>query len=255
VESAIPNDRLTGIETAQELIMVAQGGDSVAVVSRQRLVLLYHGAAYRYLIGVLRDTDAAGEIAQDFALRFMRGDFLQADPERGRFRDYLKVVLRNMATDYWRKAGRDKQKGPLPDEGVLADAHRDKAAADGLNAGLREELLSQTWEALARYERETGRPYYTVLSFKVNAQTANPERPARTAQLVKQLAPRLGREINENALRQVLHRAREKFAELLVEEVLRSLLNSDPGRLEEELGELKLLDYCRSAVERRLCRS
>jgi RNA polymerase sigma-70 factor (ECF subfamily) len=254
MESAAQNDRLTGIETARGLLCDAKGAGSAAVVSRQHLVLLYHGAAFRYLVGVLHDTEAAREIAQDFALRFMRGDFLQADPERGRFRDYLKVVLRNMATDYWRKAGRDKQRGPLPEESVLADATSDRAAVEGLSAGLREELLSQTWEALAQYERETGRPYYTVLSFKVNARAANPDRPASTAELVKQLSPRLGRDINENALRQALHRAREKFAELLVEEVLRSLLHSQPDRLEEELGELQLLDYCRSAVNRRLCR-
>ena len=234
MESAVQNDRLTGIQTVRALLCDAQGAGSTAVLSRQRLVLLYHGAAFRYLVGVLHDTEAASEIAQDFALRFMRGDFLQADPERGRFRDYLKVVLRNMATDYWRKAGREKQWGPLPEESVLPAATSEKAAMEGLSAGLREELLAQTWEALAQYQRETGRPYYTVLSFKVNARAASASRPATTAELVKQLAPKLGRQLNENALRQALHRAREKFAELLVEEVLRSLLNSQPERLEED---------------------
>jgi len=253
MEPVTQNDRLTGIKTIPCLIETAQGDGSGAVASRQRLVLLYHGAAYRYLVGVLRDTEAAGEIAQDFALRFMRGDFLQANPERGRFRDYLKAILRNMATDYWRKAGRDKVKGQLPDECTVADPSG-QAAVEGLSAGLREELLAQTWEALGRYERETGRPYFTVLSFKVNAKTADPSRRVSTAQLVKQLAPRLGKQLNENALRQALHRAREKFAELLVEEVLRSLLPHEPERLEEELGELKLLDYCRSALDRRACK-
>jgi RNA polymerase sigma-70 factor (ECF subfamily) len=252
MEPQAETERLTRIQTVQELMQEAQGSGGPALASRQRLVMVYHGAAFRYLVGVLHDRDAAGEIAQEFALRFMRGDYLRADPTRGRFRDYLKAVLRNMAMDYWRKVGRDKCKGPLPEEGA-ALAAPEEAADGGLTAALREELLARTWEALARFEKQNNVPYHTVLSFKVNPKAATSDRRASTAQLAKQLAPRLGKELNENAVRQLLHRAREKFAELLVEEVLRSMLHAEPERLEEELIELKLLNYCRSALERRAC--
>ena len=40
------------------------------------------GAAYRYLLGAVHDPDAADDLCQDFAVRFLRGDFRRADPGR-----------------------------------------------------------------------------------------------------------------------------------------------------------------------------
>jgi len=50
-------------------------------------------------------------------------------------------------------------------------------------------------------------------------------------------------------VRQTLHRARVKFAELLVAEVGRSLETSMPDRIEQELIDLGLLPYCREALD------
>jgi hypothetical protein len=49
--------------------------------------------------------------------------------------------------------------------------------------------------------------------------------------------------------RQLLHRARKRFAELLLDEVARSLPTSAPDHLEQELIDLNLLHYCRSALK------
>jgi hypothetical protein len=48
-----------------------------------------------------------------------------------------------------------------------------------------------------------------------------------------------------------LHRAREKFAVLLLDEVRNSLESQDPEQLEQELLELRLFEYCRPALARR----
>src|SRR5262245_25996763 len=75
----------------------------------------YHGAVFRYFLGAVRDPDAAGELTQEFALRFVRGDFHRADRERGRFRDYLKTALVHMATDHFRnKVAAPRQLGTDP---------------------------------------------------------------------------------------------------------------------------------------------
>ena len=73
----------------------------------------------------------------------------------------------------------------------------------------------------------------------------------RSAQMAERLSARQGRPYTENAVRKLLHRARNLFADLLVEEVARSLGTSDQEALEQELIDLDLLDYCRSALERR----
>jgi RNA polymerase sigma-70 factor (ECF subfamily) len=74
---------------------------------------------------------------------------------------------------------------------------------------------------------------------------------ARSAELGDHLSACRHLELTPEAIRQLLHRARENFADLLVDEVARSLGSADPGKLEQELIELDLLDYCRPSLARR----
>ena len=53
----------------------------------------YCAAIYRYALKALGDADLADEACQEFAMRFVRGDFRHADPDRGRFRDYVKTAV------------------------------------------------------------------------------------------------------------------------------------------------------------------
>src|SRR5262245_63341462 len=79
--------RLSRIETTWTLVFQAHQGQEPDALARQRLLLRYRGAIYRYLLGALRDPDAAEELAQEFAVRFLQGGFRRADPQQGRFRD------------------------------------------------------------------------------------------------------------------------------------------------------------------------
>jgi DNA-directed RNA polymerase specialized sigma24 family protein len=240
--SALPDEaRLSRIQTLWTQML---SPDQTTIDTTRQLLLRYHGAAYRYLLGTVRDAAIAEELAQDFAVRFLRGDFQSADPARGRFRDFLKTSLRNLVRDYWRKNERQKQNAPLPDD-VAADPVEQNESDALFIAGWREELLAGAWDALAEYEQSTGKPYNSVLRLKTREpQFSSPE-----------LADRLGHELQKTytpeAARQVLHRAREQFASLLLDEALASLPSPDLDRLEEELGELQLLDYCRIALDRR----
>jgi RNA polymerase sigma-70 factor (ECF subfamily) len=69
--------------------------------------------------------------------------------------------------------------------------------------------------------------------------------------MAEQLTGRMGRPLTAVGVRQTLHRAREKFAALLLDEVRQSLEDPRTEQLEEELVELGLLDYCRPILERR----
>src|SRR5437867_9487672 len=93
------NQRLSKIATLWTVVFRAhEGGADSAQEARNRLMLRYSGAVYRYLLGAVRDPEAAGDLCQEFALRFLRGDFRRAAPERGRFRDYVKSALINLVT-------------------------------------------------------------------------------------------------------------------------------------------------------------
>src|SRR5262245_60046473 len=91
---------LINISTQWSLIFQAHHGQRDTAPEAQRQLLLRScGAVYGYLLKALRDPDAAAEQSQEFALRFVRGDFKRADPQRGRFRDFLRTVLYHLIVD------------------------------------------------------------------------------------------------------------------------------------------------------------
>jgi RNA polymerase sigma-70 factor (ECF subfamily) len=235
--------RLSRIKTHWSALLQAHGAAGDAATAAQRELLLnYYGAVYRYLLAPLGDADVAEELTQEFAVRFLRGDFRRAAPERGRFRDFLKVSVRHLMLDHWRKKGR----GPAD---LPGDAAAPAAAGEDLDRPFlekwREELLALAWKALREVQEQAGLPYYAALRLK----TERPE--LRSGQLAEQLGAQLGKRLTEDGARQLLHRARQKFADLLVAEVARSLTEPTPEELEQELIDLELLVYCRSALQRR----
>ena len=240
------DERLSEISTCWSLVFQAhKGQQSTVAEAQQELMQRYCGAVYRYLLGALRDPDAAEELAQEFALRFVRGDFHRANPEYGRFRDFVKTAVYHLIIDHQRR--RQKQPDSLPcDSAFLPGGASDASRADAIFLERwREELLDRTWEALAAIERQSGQRYYTVLRWRAE----HPNVPA--ARLAEELSGGGGAPVSEAGVRQTLHRAREKFADLLLDEVARSLQTTDPERLEHELVDLGLLPYCRPALQRR----
>jgi RNA polymerase sigma-70 factor (ECF subfamily) len=240
--------RLSSIKTWwSELLRAHQGEGSAAQQALRAMLLRYHGAAYRYLLGILRDPVKAEEKTQDFAVRFLEGKFASADPGRGRFRDYLKTALRNLCRAHWEAEKRNACVLSLPeDSGAAMTPLQEPGEADPLfDAAWRDELMSRTWEALQRVEEEDGPAHCTVLRLK----TEQPDLPSR--QMADLLAPKLGEVLSEAALLQRVRRARKCFADLLVAEVAHSLGQPTAGELERELIELGLLDYCKSALQRR----
>ena len=116
MDEASAGPSLNRISTLWTLVRTAHGpgaDDEARVDAQAKLLERYQRAIYRYLLHVLRrDADAADELFQEFALRFLRGDFKGADQRRGRFRDFLKGVLIHLVADHHRRLQR--QPGPLP---------------------------------------------------------------------------------------------------------------------------------------------
>jgi RNA polymerase sigma-70 factor (ECF subfamily) len=195
-------------------------------------------------LSALRNADAADDLFQEFALRFVRGDFKRADPERGRFRDFLKRGLYHLVVDHHRRRQRQpqplapEQPEPAAGEPVELESEREFLAI------WRAELMNRTWQALEQVERETGQPMYTVLRFRIDyPDLQSPEMAVR-------LAARVHRDVSPQWVRKWLARGREKFSDLLIREVERSLENPTEENLTEELVDLGLMDYCLAALKR-----
>jgi RNA polymerase sigma-70 factor (ECF subfamily) len=245
MERETPELRLSHIQTHWTVICQAhEGGGEAARAAQRQLLQRYGKAIKRYLLGALRQEEAAEELFQEFALRFLTGGFRGADPERGRFRDFVKGVLFHLIADHHRRGRR--QPDPLSGAGqepADSDDGPDDADRQFLETW-RAELLDRTWKALAHLQSQTGQPFFTVLRFR--AEHAD----LRSTEMAGRLAPQLGKAVTADWVRQTLHRARDRFAELLVDEVAQTLRAPTREQLEEELIDLHLLDYCRPALER-----
>jgi RNA polymerase sigma-70 factor (ECF subfamily) len=237
--------RLSRIATLWSLVCRAhQGPAEPANSARRQLLNRYGSAVRRYLRKLLPDPDAAAEVFQEFALRLAHGDLRGADPRRGRFRDFVKGTLFHLVADY--RTQRRRWPGPLPADGAAVAADPGDAEADReFAASWRDELLARAWAALAGSDARTGQPFFAVLRFRAD----HPE--LRSPEMAGRLAAQLGRPLTAVGVRQLLHRARERFAEYLLDEVAHALDSPTPEGLEDELADLNLLDYCRPALARR----
>jgi RNA polymerase sigma factor (sigma-70 family) len=237
--------QLNLISTNWSLVCRAhQSPGDAADSARRQLLERYGGAICRYLRKVLPEPGAAEEVFQEFALQLVHGNLRGANPERGRFRNFLKGTLFHLIADY-QKHQRDWP-APLPADGAALAAIPEDVESDRLFAdSWCDELLARTWAALAKVKSATAQPFYAVLRFRAD----HPD--MRSPQLAEALSAQLGRSFTAAGVRQTLHRAREKFATLLLDEVSHALANPGAQELEEELVELGLLDYCRPALERR----
>jgi DNA-directed RNA polymerase specialized sigma24 family protein len=237
-EQAQPQ-RLDRISTSWTLLAQAHQGTADAASAARRLLLeRYGGAVRRFLGALLRDDEAADDLTQEFGLALIEGKLATATPDRGRFRDYVKATAVHLVHRYRQKQKRRPQLTPAgPQPAVLSASETDLSFVQSW----RDELLARTWEALAQAHPT----YFTVLHFRA----AHPDLAAE--QLAGALGPQLGKKMTVEGVRQALCRARALFADLLIAELTQSLKEPTPEEIEQELGELNLLGYCRPALERK----
>jgi RNA polymerase sigma-70 factor (ECF subfamily) len=240
-----PTTRLNQIATLWSVVCQAHSDPGEAGhQARQTLLRRYDGAIRRYLLGALRDPDGADELAQEFAFRFLHGDLRGADRERGRFRDFVKGVVFHLVADFHAK--KKKQFAGLPTDYPEPGAECSVAAErdEAFRVSWRDELLARTWLALEGHEHQSGQPFYTVLRFRAE----HPD--LGSAQMAEQLAGPLGKALTAPGVRKTLERARDRFADLLLDEIAQGLDVPSVERLEEELIDLELYAQCKGALER-----
>ncbi len=207
----------------------------LAEQARHDLVLRYAGVIRKYVYAIVRNETDADELSQDVMVRMLKGDFAGADPSRGRFRDFLKTVIRNMARNYW-----DRQNRRRPVNSAIAELDLAEVAPSDWDDVWRNELLGQVWRALQdeQARKPTGL-IHTLLELRVSYPDDSSE------QMAQRLGDQLGSEIRADAVRQKLRRARLRFAELLVREVAHGLQTASADEVEQELMDLKLFEQVR----------
>lgn len=236
-----PESRLSEIQTDWDGVRAAhasQDNSGGVEIAREKILDQYFSCVKKYILGATYDPELAEDLAQEFAVRFVRGDFRNVDPAQGRFRDYLKRSLRNLITDHFRKPAEYKLKtsiaAEVPDRAT--DANFDTLDAE-FQSNWRKQILHNAWESLRSIEQARGNWYYTVLHYRAK----NPE--SRSAEMSLVLSQVVGESVSAEWVRQKIHRARQKFADLLIAEVRGSMQLQDEELVQQELAELGLKKY------------
>jgi len=238
-------------KTQWSLVLLAgqKKGDE-ASAARNQLLVRYYEAVYRYLHAKISDSNQADELFSRFAERVLEiHPFLpRANPKKGRFRDYLKAVLYRMVIDYYRgKKGQPSPLGPDVEAAQPAPEPADDDAA--FQKVWAEELMNHAWKSLEQAEKETGKPYFSLMLYRAQNRCSSLD-------MSQLFSKRLGRALSADNVRKLLQRGQEMLGELLVDEVARSLRENEGDivsaeQVEEELIDLKLLDtHRRKALER-----
>jgi RNA polymerase sigma factor (sigma-70 family) len=225
--SAFPN-------TSWTLIVAASGAthpDTRAAL--ESLCRGYWYPIYAYVRRHGHSPELSSDLTQDFFLRLLGGNFFErADPQKGRFRNFLLTSLKHFLSD---AAGRERalKRGgglaPLPFEVqdgesiYLREPHHEetperiferrwaRAVLDRVVATLRDEFVKHGrldhFNALRSYLMGSGDAPYAELALKLD--------------------------ISESALKSGIHRLRKRYRDLLRAEVASTL--ADPAELDEEL--------------------
>jgi RNA polymerase sigma-70 factor (ECF subfamily) len=199
------------------------------------LVARYARPIQRYLCALIKNEHDAEEVAQDFLLWVSQHGLPRASQDRGRFRDYLKKIVRNVALNFLnRRQPSHSDHGLLSVPAAAEPRHPDQEWVEQW----RHCLLQRAWRRLERHQhRSPDNLFHTVLRLCAR----HPGEDSKTlAERASQLS---GKPLRPDAFRKQVSRARLKFAEFLVQEIAETLDRPAPEDVEQELIDLGLMVY------------
>ena len=222
------------VTTHWSVVLAAQGESAAAEEALEKLCRTYWWPLY----GFVRRQGYAPEEAQDltqgfFAMLLERKDLDSVRREKGRLRSYLLAALKNFLGKAHRRVmtiKRGEGRPLVPLEELIARERADVEPADTLTA---DRIYERRW-ALTLLEQvlaRLGEEYRVAGSIALFDQlkqllTDEPGRPSQA-----EIGVALG--MTENAVKQALHRLRQRYRLLLREEIAQTVV--EPGDVEDEL--------------------
>jgi RNA polymerase sigma-70 factor (ECF subfamily) len=228
------NGRAAFATTHWSVVLTAQERSPAADAALEKLCRTYWWPLY----GFVRRNGFGPEEAQDltqgfFALLLERRDLDVVRREKGRLRSYLLVSLKNFLAKARRREltlKRGEGRALVPLDELLAREHADLEPADNLTA---DKIYERRWaltlleQVLTRLESEY-RSAGNEKLFDCLKEFLSDE-PGRRSQA--EVAAELG--ITENAVKQAFHRLRQRYRQLLRDEIAQTV--AVLGDVEDEL--------------------
>jgi RNA polymerase sigma-70 factor (ECF subfamily) len=223
--------------THWSVVLEAQGESPAAQEALEKLCRVYWWPLY----GFVRRQGYTPEEAQDltqgfFELLLERRDLNAVRQEKGRLRSFLLASLKHFMANERRDAATIKRGGGrtlIPLDGIASDDSSEFDRSDMLSADL---LYDRRWaftvldRVFARLREESQGSAGAPLLERLN--TLLSEEPDRPSQA--EIAREFG--MTENAVKQAFHRLRQRYRQLLREEVAHTV--ATPAEIEDELRHL-----------------
>src|SRR6266404_4042589 len=222
------------VTTQWSVVLTAQGQSPAADEALEKLCRTYWWPLY----GFVRRSGYNPEEAQDltqgfFALLLERRDLDVVRKEKGRLRSYLLVSLKNFVAKAKRRemaVKRGEGRALVPLDELLARERADLEPADSLSA---DKIYERRWaltlleQVLTRLEAD----YQAADNAKLfdHLKELLSDEPDRRSQA--DIAAELG--MTENAVKQAFHRLRQRYRQLLCDEIAQTV--AVPGDVEDEL--------------------
>jgi RNA polymerase sigma-70 factor (ECF subfamily) len=223
--------------THWSVVIETQGESPAAQAALENLCRIY----WRPIYGFVRREGAKPEEAKDltqgfFALILERKDFQSVRQEKGRLRSFLLASLKHFMANERRDAATIKRGGGrtlIPLDVVESYDSSEFDRSDMLSADL---LYDRRWaftvldRVFARLREESQASANAPLLERLNTLLSDePDRPSQA-----EIAREFG--MTENAVKQAFHRLRQRYRQLLREEVAHTV--ATPAEIEDELRHL-----------------
>jgi RNA polymerase sigma factor (sigma-70 family) len=223
--------------THWSVVLTAQGQSTAADEALETLCRTYWRPLYAFVRRQGSGVEEAQDLTQAFFARLLaRRDFDAVRREKGRLRSYLLVALKHFLANERQRANaikRGKGRALIPLDELIEHGGAELEPADNLTA---DKIYERRWAltVLEKVIERLGAEYRSagnnVLFDRFKELLADePDHP-----LQAQIATELG--MTENAVKQAFHRFRQRYRELLHEEIAHTVVV--PGDVEDELRHL-----------------
>jgi len=220
--------------THWSVVLEAQGQSTAAQEALENLCRTYWRPIYAFVRREGVKPEEAKDITQGFfALILERKDFRSVRQEKGRLRSFLLASLKHFMMNERRDAAAIKRGGGrtlLPLDEIESYEVSDVDRGDMLSPDL---LYDRRWgftvldRVFARLREESQRSLNPPLLQRLNTLLSDePDRPSQA-----DIAREFG--MTENAVKQAFHRLRQRYRQLLREEVAHTV--ATPAEVEDEL--------------------
>jgi RNA polymerase sigma factor (sigma-70 family) len=228
------------VTTHWSVVLSAQGRSPAAQDALEKLCRSYWPPLYAFIRRQGYSSEEAKDLTQDFFARLLeRRDFDAVRQEKGRLRSYLLVALKHFLSNARDRAGAIKR-----GNGQYLISLDDAEARQRVDLG-----LADTMAADQLYERRWAVAVLEQVLSRLADEYKNLGKPELFEQLKRLLIDEADRPsqadiasdfgMSENAVKQAFHRFRERYRQVLREEIAHTV--AAPGDIEDELRHLIII--------------